>query len=86
MEWKEKKNEFEKAFFTSRQGRRTSPNKRSFRSPGGVVRGLDYINQAKICARELASVVSRGLRGASRGLPLTMGRTKYIVPKFQIRQ
>ena len=39
-----------------------SPNKRSFRGPGGVV-GLALGGQAKTCARELASVTSRGLQG-----------------------
>ena len=43
-----------------------SPNKRSFRGPGWVVRLLDSRRRAKICARELASVASRGV---SRGLP-----------------
>ena len=46
-------------------------NKRSFRDPGGVG-GLDSRCQAKICARELASVAFRGLRGppaASRHHP-----------------
>ena len=53
-----------------------SPNKRSFRGPGGVVGGLNSGHWAEICARELASVVSqrgplwyprvsRGLRIAS---------------------
>ena len=37
--------------------------------PGSAVRGKDSVYQAKISARELASVVSRGLQGASRGLP-----------------
>ena len=39
-----------------------SPHKRIFRGPGGVVRGLDSRRGAKICARELASVVSRCLK------------------------
>ena len=46
-----------------------SPNKRSFRGPDGVVRGLDSLSVVQICAREL---VSRGLPwspGISRGLP-----------------
>ena len=53
-----------------------SPNKRSFRGPGSVVRGLDLQHGAKICAWEVASMVSRGLHGlpwspvVSRGLPL----------------
>ena len=52
----------------------------SLRGPGGLVRGLDSLNyKAKVCSRELASVVSRGLQGASRGLPLATGRTIYIV-------
>ena len=38
-----------------------SPIKRSFRGPGGVVGGLDMQHVAKICAREKAYVVSRGL-------------------------
>ena len=45
------------------------PNKRSFRGPGGIIRELDLCYWAKICARELASVVSGGLQwspGASR--------------------
>ena len=41
--------------------------------PGGVVRGLDLRSRAKICARELASVASRGLPVASRG-PLVASR------------
>ena len=49
-------------------------NKRSFRGPGGVVRRLDSVPWATICARV-----------ASRGLPLTTGRKIYTVPKFQIR-
>ena len=48
-----------------------SLNKRSFRDPGGVVRGLDFVSWAIFCAQELASVASRGpnvtSRGASRG-------------------
>ena len=39
-----------------------SPNKRSFRGPGGVGRGLDSVvggGGGKICARELAPVVPR---------------------------
>ena len=52
-----------------RQGKTVEkPNKRSFRSHGGVVRRLDSVDRAQICARELASVVSRGLQGASRDL------------------
>ena len=39
-----------------------SPNKRSFRDPGGVARELDLGGQAQICARELASVACRGLQ------------------------
>ena len=49
-----------------------SPNRRSFRSPGGVVRGLDSVYGAKTCARELDYVVSRNLPWSpvvSRGLP-----------------
>ena len=38
-----------------------SPNMRSFRGPGGVGRGLDSLPRQEISARELASVVSRGL-------------------------
>ena len=38
------------------------PNKRSFKGSGGV-RGLDSQHQAQICARELASVASRGGEG-----------------------
>ena len=48
-----------------------SANKRTFRSLGGIVRGLDFVYGAKICVRELVSAVSRGLQGASRGLPLS---------------
>ena len=44
------------------------PNKHSFRSPGGVDRGLDTRSRAKICARELASIASRGPPVVSRGL------------------
>ena len=54
-----------------------SPTKRSFRGPGGVG-GLDLRCWAKICARDLASLVSRGLPWppvVSRGLPLRTGRT-----------
>ena len=40
-----------------------SPHKRCFGGPGGVVRGPDLGGQANICARELASVASRGLQG-----------------------
>ena len=40
-----------------------SPIKRSFRGPGGIVKGLDLRRQTKMCARELASVASRGLQG-----------------------
>ena len=47
-------------------------NKRSFRGPGGVVRELDSVYQAKICAPELASVVSRGPPVVSRGLPSSL--------------
>ena len=36
-------------------------NKRSFRGPGGVGRGLDSQHEAQNYARELASVVSRAL-------------------------
>ena len=39
------------------------PNKRSFRGPSGVLKGLDLGGQAKICARELAFVAFRGLQG-----------------------
>ena len=39
-----------------------SPNKRSFRGPGGVGRRQDLGCQAKIIARELASVASRFLQ------------------------
>ena len=42
------------------------PHKRSFRGPGGVIMGVDSCCQAKICARELASVASRGSPVASR--------------------
>ena len=45
-----------------------SPNKRSRRGPAGVGRELDSSGGGKICTRELASVVSSGLRGASHGL------------------
>ena len=38
-----------------------SSNKRSFRGPRGVGSGLDSPARAKICARELAIVVSRSL-------------------------
>ena len=65
-----------------------SPDKRSFRGPGGVGRGLNSLSRDKICARELASVASRCLLGlpvGSHGLPLTTGRTIYIIPKFQVR-
>ena len=69
-----------------------SIHKRSFRGPGSVSRGLVSVCWAKICARGLASVASRCIQGASRGLPwppvafrLTTGRTRYIVPAFQIR-
>ena len=55
----------------------SSPNKRSFRGLAVLV-GTRFRYGAKICARELASVVSRGLQGASRGLQLTTGRTIYI--------
>ena len=41
--------------------KKLSPNKRSFKVPGGVGKGLDLRCRAKICVRELASVVSRGL-------------------------
>ena len=41
-----------------------SPNKRSFRGPGGA--GRDCRSGPKICARELASVASRA---TPRGLP-----------------
>ena len=62
------------------------PNKRSLRGPGGSSRDLGLCAGAKICARELASVVFRGLLGAaSRCLPLKTGRTLCIYPKFQIR-
>ena len=52
--------------------------------PGGAVRGLDCVGQAKICAWELASVVVRGLQGASCGFrgptwPLfDVGTEKYV--------
>ena len=39
-----------------------SANKRSFRRPEGVVRGLDLGHWAKICVQELTSVVSRGIQ------------------------
>ena len=42
-----------------------SPNKRSFRGPGGVGRGLDLGSQAQKCARDVASVASRGLQEPS---------------------
>ena len=41
-----------------------SPNKRSFRGPGGASRGLNLQYGSKICAQELDSVVSRGLQGS----------------------
>ena len=62
-----------------------SPSKHSFKGPGGIFRGLDLRSWQNICARELASVVSRGSPVVSRGLPLTTGRTIGLVPKFQIR-
>lgn len=37
-------------------------NKLSFKGPGGAVRGVDSRRQARICARELASVFSLGNR------------------------
>ena len=37
------------------------PNNRSFGGPGGVGRDLGSCAQAKVCARELAYAVSRGL-------------------------
>ena len=42
-----------------------SPNERSFRGPGGVGGDLGLCAQAQICARELATVVSRGLQRSS---------------------
>ena len=42
------------------EGRIHPPSKRSFSAPGGVYRGLDSQHRAKIGARELASVASRG--------------------------
>ena len=45
-------------------------NKFSFSAPGGVVRGLGLWGRAKICAWELASVVSRRPPVVSRGPPL----------------
>ena len=47
--------------------------KRSFRGPGGVVRGLESGSRAEICARELAYVASRGLHGP----PTTTLSTTY---------
>ena len=47
-----------------------SPNKHSFKGPGGLGRGLDWGGRAKICARELASVSCRGPPVASRGPPV----------------
>lgn len=52
-----------------------SPNKRSFRRPGGVGRGLHSVSQTKIWERELASGASRCLplpAVASRCLPLPL--------------
>ena len=49
-----------------------SSNRRSFRGPGGVGRGLDSVQRAQICAWELAYRVSRGLLWPPvvfRGLP-----------------
>ena len=43
-----------------------SPNKRIFKGPGCVVRGLDFIKVLKAACEEL---VSRGPLVASRGLP-----------------
>ena len=54
-----------------------SPHKRSF-GGGGNVRGLDSVSPVKICARELASVVSRGLQAACRGLPWLPVDDQYI--------
>ena len=45
-----------------------SPNKRSFRDPGGVGCGVDSQNPAQICALELAPVASTGSPVASRRL------------------
>ena len=56
-------------------------NKRSFRGPGGLGRGLDLRNQPK-SVRENWPLWPPG---GSRGLPSTTGRTIDIVPKTQIR-
>ena len=66
-----------KARFQFERRENIAPNKRSFRGPGDVVRDLGLYSGTKICVRELASVVSRGL-------PLTTRRTIYIVPKLLI--
>ena len=50
-------------------GNHVSPNKQSFKGPGSVGRGLDLGGQAKICARKLGSVASRGLPWPPGGLP-----------------
>ena len=57
-------------------------NMRSFRGPGGVVRGLDSLTRPNTCSQELASVASCCLQGAfkgppiaSRAIPFMTGRT-----------
>ena len=50
-----------------------------FKGSGGVVRGLDSVGRANICAQEMTSAVSRGLQGASRGLPTTTGQSNMYV-------
>ena len=54
-----------------------SPNKPSFRGPGGVGRGINSHRQAKICARELAPVASV----ASRRSPVA---SRLLNTKIQI--
>ena len=56
------------------------PNKRSFRGPGGVGRGLDLRCQAKTCAEQMAFVASRA-PVASRGLPL---HTVSFIPETSV--
>ena len=64
----------------------TKSKKKVFRGPGGFVRGLEFVSQAKICARELASAASRCLQGTSGGFqwpPVEDGTDDICFQRFK---
>ena len=55
-----------------------SPNRRSFRRPGGAVRGQDFVSRASANLPLLPPVASKGLPVVSRGLPVSPAASRGI--------